>query len=169
MALFLRVTNHSLLKYVAPNKSLMLITRPVTMNITDAPRRIKEGYDEKNMRVGRPMSPHLTIYAPQLTSMLSITHRGMGMALGGYMTMIGLGVLVLPHTMDYYLNYLEDIGWFTHFFLKECFTFPMCYHYINGIRHLCWDMGQLLKYKQVYKSGYVMVAATCVSALLLCL
>lgn len=56
----------------------MLIARPVTMKITEAPRQAQEGYDERNMRVGRPMSPHLTIYKPQLTSMLSITHRGTG-------------------------------------------------------------------------------------------
>ena len=29
----------------------------------------------KNKRLSRPMSPHLTIYKPQLTSMMSISHR----------------------------------------------------------------------------------------------
>lgn len=43
----------------------------------------KEGetHDDKNHRLNRPMSPHLTIYKLQLTTMLSITHRGTGVAL----------------------------------------------------------------------------------------
>eukprot|EP00116_Pleurobrachia_bachei_P016921 sb/3477183/ len=39
----------------------------------------KEFFD-KNASLGRPMSPHLTIYKPQLTTLLSITHRGTGVA-----------------------------------------------------------------------------------------
>lgn len=38
-----------------------------------------EPYDDKNARLNRPLSPHLTIYSPQLTSILSITHRIAGM------------------------------------------------------------------------------------------
>lgn len=38
-----------------------------------------EHYDDKNERLKRPLSPHLTIYSPQLTSMLSITHRAAGL------------------------------------------------------------------------------------------
>lgn len=42
------------------------------------------GHDERNMALGREMSPHLTIYKPQLTSMLSITHRFMGEKIVGF-------------------------------------------------------------------------------------
>ncbi len=38
----------------------------------------REEFFAKNTRLDRPVSPHLTIYKPQLTSMLSITHRGTG-------------------------------------------------------------------------------------------
>lgn len=41
----------------------------------------EEHHDIRNARLNRPMSPHLTIYAPQLTSMLSITHRAAGKVL----------------------------------------------------------------------------------------
>lgn len=36
-------------------------------------------YEEKNLLLKREQSPHLTIYKPQLTSMMSITHRITGM------------------------------------------------------------------------------------------
>ncbi len=38
----------------------------------------REEFFSKNERLSRPLSPHLTIYKPQWTSMLSITHRGTG-------------------------------------------------------------------------------------------
>ncbi|KAK9701174.1 Succinate dehydrogenase/Fumarate reductase transmembrane subunit [Popillia japonica] len=89
MAVFLRATNRSLLRYVNQEKSLMLMARPVTMKVVEAPRKPVEDYDKFNTNLGRPLSPHLTIYKPQLTSMLSITHRGAGMALGGYLSIVG--------------------------------------------------------------------------------
>lgn len=53
-------------------------SRPITLKVCNAPAPKCEGYDEKNMKIGRPMSLHLTIYKPQLTAMLSISHRGTG-------------------------------------------------------------------------------------------
>lgn len=51
--------------------------------------KVGETHDEKNDRLKRPMSPHLTIYQRQLTSMLSITHRGTGVALSGVTAGLG--------------------------------------------------------------------------------
>lgn len=59
-------------------RNVMLLMRPVSMKISKATPPSKESYDEVNMKLGRPYSPHLTIYAPQLTSLLSVTHRGTG-------------------------------------------------------------------------------------------
>lgn len=46
---------------------------------------LNETFEEKNARLKRPLSPHLSIYKPQITSMLSITHRITGFVLFGYM------------------------------------------------------------------------------------
>ena len=58
----------------------------------------------KNKELGRPISPHLTIYKFQLTSMLSITHRATGLIQSGMLTGAGLGALLLPgvyfHSME---------------------------------------------------------------------
>merc|ERR1711962_320257 len=40
----------------------------------------RENFWSKNDRLKRPMSPHLTIYKMQMTSVLSITHRMTGLA-----------------------------------------------------------------------------------------
>merc|ERR1712156_146301 len=43
-------------------------------------KMLNEQFWDKNKRLGRPTSPHLTIYKPQMTSLLSVTHRGTGIA-----------------------------------------------------------------------------------------
>lgn len=50
----------------------------------------------KNKKLARPLSPHLTIYKPQLTSMLSISHRITGCVQSGILSAAALGVMVMP-------------------------------------------------------------------------
>ena len=50
-----------------------------------------EGHEQRNERLGRPQSPHLSIYKPQLTSVLSLMHRGSGIALSAYIWALGIG------------------------------------------------------------------------------
>jgi hypothetical protein len=72
-----------------------------------ATARENEDFDAKNARLGRPQSPHLTIYKLQITSVLSVTHRATGMALGGIITVWGIGKIIaflteLPLLGHYY-------------------------------------------------------------------
>nr|CAD7577116.1 unnamed protein product [Timema californicum] len=118
-----------------------------------------EGHDEKNLRLQRPQSPHLTIYKPQLTSMLSISHRATGLAMGSVMISWGIGALVLPKQFPEYLAVLESwhLAPASVLVLKFALAFPFSYHYCNGVRHLLWDMGRFLTLKEVYTTGYVML------------
>ncbi|GJQ88235.1 SdhC [Trypoxylus dichotomus] len=169
MAMFLRASNNTLVKHLASKNNLIMLARPVTMKVVEAPRKSVEDYDQFNTRIGRPLSPHLTIYKPQLTTFLSISHRAAGMALGGYLSILGIGAFVSPLPIDHCLDSLQNIGWFSHFLVKMCIALPICYHYSNGIRHLTWDMGKLLTIKQVYSSGYFIMTLTVLSALALSL
>lgn len=66
--------------------------RMITMQVKtvqEVEEKSKETHDDKNNRLSRPMSPHLTIYKPQLTTILSITHRGTGVALSGVTAGLG--------------------------------------------------------------------------------
>lgn len=68
----------------------------ITMQIKKAQEveyKLGETHDDKNDRLSRPMSPHLTIYKPQLTTMLSITHRATGVALCGVTAGLGASKL----------------------------------------------------------------------------
>ena len=108
--------------------------------------------------VKRPLSPHLLIYKPQLTSVLSITHRATGVFLS-------LGALILTcwlvglatgenafNNLQHYIN-----AWYGKLLLLA-FVFSLYYHLANGIRHLFWDAGLGLDICTTYKTGYATVA-----------
>jgi len=114
----------------------------------------------------RPLSPHLQIYRPQLTSVLSITHRATGVALS-------LGTMVLLYWLqavargpETYAAAQEFLGcWLVQLVLAG-WTWAFFYHLSNGIRHLFWDAGKGFELPQVYASGYtVLAAATTLTAL----
>ncbi|EEZ99263.1 Succinate dehydrogenase cytochrome b560 subunit, mitochondrial-like Protein [Tribolium castaneum] len=170
MAAIFRLGNRQILSQLRNEKLGMLsLVRPVTLKAQPATKEIDIGHDERNMQLGRPQSPHLTIYSFQLTSMLSITHRATGMMLAGYAIMWGTGAVVLPDTIPHYLDALQQahVGGFVLSMGKFMLAFPMCYHFWNGIRHLAWDLGRFLTIKEVYATGYAMLALTVASAIAL--
>lgn len=107
--------------------------------------------------IDRPLSPHLQIYKPQLTSMLSILHRitGAALAVGSLLLAWFLfAVLAGEHAFSIFRAFRESLigqvmmfGW----------LFSFVYHFLNGIRHLKWDAGYGLELKSVYRTGYIVV------------
>lgn len=47
---------------------------------------------------------------------------------------------------------------------KLLITLPFAYHYINGIRHLVWDLGRVMEMKQVDRTGNLVVLLAVVLA-----
>merc|ERR1711963_1299348 len=70
---------------------------------------LKEQFWDKNKRLNRPLSPHLTIYKPQMTSMLSITHRGTGVAWSLVLSGVGIGAIFSPVTFPTGLAALQSL------------------------------------------------------------
>ncbi|MBM3599966.1 MAG: succinate dehydrogenase, cytochrome b556 subunit [Alphaproteobacteria bacterium] len=108
----------------------------------------------------RPLSPHLQVYRPQLTSVLSITHRATGVALS-----VGAVLLVLwlaaaaagPHRLGPLNAFLGS--WFGMLLLIG-WTWSLFFHLCNGIRHLAWDVGWGFELPQVYATGWTVVIAS---------
>ncbi|XP_058793386.1 succinate dehydrogenase cytochrome b560 subunit, mitochondrial-like [Phymastichus coffea] len=141
----------------------------VTAPALQASSAVCESHDEKNMRLKRPMSPHLTIYQVQLTSMLSVSHRATGIILSSYAMILGLGTLFIPGGIPCMIEGIAAWGLPSAVLLlgKAIFVYPLTYHYLNGIRHLGWDMGKFLTIKEVYSTGWTVVALSTVTALIL--
>ncbi|KAH9368058.1 hypothetical protein HPB48_001042 [Haemaphysalis longicornis] len=92
----------------------------------------------RNKALKRPLSPHLSIYAKEATSMLSLCHRatGLGMAFLTY----GFGVmpLVCAHKFPHYVELLQamHLSPVLTFPVKLGLSFALVYHTLNGMRHM---------------------------------
>jgi len=103
----------------------------------------------------RPLSPHLQIYKPQLTSIMSILHRLTGVILS-------LGLLPFVYWLHAIANGEASYQQIQVIFNSTlgiialiAWSFALFYHLCNGIRHLFWDAGLGLDLKQAYRSGYL--------------
>ena len=88
-----------------------------------------------------PLSPHLQIYKWQISSLLSITHRIVGVINILAITLICIWILsLLLGENSYEITQLFLRSFFGKFIIVFlCWTFS--FHILNEIRHLAWDMG----------------------------
>lgn len=113
----------------------------------------------------RPLSPHLTIWRWQITMLASITHRATGVALG-------LGALVLVWWLVSISNgpegYEDFMGWWTTplgLVVLFGFTWALAFHFLNGIRHLAWDLGYGFEKHTATQTGSLVYILSAVAAL----
>ena len=116
--------------------------------------------------VQRPLSPHLQIYKPQISSALSIFHRISGVALS-----VGALLLVcwLVAAADGEAAY-NGLSWFLRSWLGVLLLFgwtaALWYHFCAGIRHLAWDAGYGFDLPTMHLTGKIVLAATAVLTVL---
>ncbi|MBF0354823.1 MAG: succinate dehydrogenase, cytochrome b556 subunit [Alphaproteobacteria bacterium] len=108
----------------------------------------------------RPLSPHLQVYKPQITSFLSILHRLTGVALAGGLLIFAWALGAAAYGPDSYETVRAILGsWFGRLVLFG-WSAALFFHLCNGIRHLFWDFGYGFANDQVTKSGYAVLAGT---------
>ncbi len=108
----------------------------------------------------RPLSPHLQVYRPQLTMVLSITHRMTGVALAFGTLLLVYRLVAAASGAAAYDTAQGLIGSFFGRLLLFGWSVALFYHLCNGIRHLVWDAGYGLELPTLYRSGWAVVAAT---------
>lgn len=108
----------------------------------------------------RPRSPDVQIYRPQLTSVLSITHRASGVWLAlGAAALVAWLIVVVAGGHAYAV--LEGfLGSWIGFVLLFSWTLALFYHLCNGIRHLAWDLDYGFELRSIYLSGWCVVATS---------
>ncbi len=105
----------------------------------------------------RPLSPHLQIYRPQLTSVLSITHRATGIALVVGTLVLVYWLLAAASGAEAYGSAQQLLGSWLGRLVLLGFSFALFFHLCNGIRHLFWDAGLGFELKTAYASGNAVV------------
>jgi succinate dehydrogenase / fumarate reductase cytochrome b subunit len=112
----------------------------------------------------RPMSPHLQIYKPQITSVMSILHRITGVALVFGLLMFLWFMAALAGGPESYSTFIGFSSSFLGIIAIFGFVLALSYHLCNGIRHLAWDLGYGYKLETVTKSGIaVLITAGIIS------
>ena len=105
----------------------------------------------------RPLSPHLQIYKPQITSVLSIMHRITGVALTVGTFLIVFWITTLSLGESFYEYYMVFIKSWVGYLILIGFTFALFYHFSNGIRHLFWDLGYGYELNIAFISGVIVL------------
>ncbi len=117
-------------------------------------------------RGNRPLSPHLTIYRPQLNSAMSIFHRitGVGLTLGSALGVWWfLAAATGPETFDVVDGLVTS--WIGGLVMLLSMV-ALWYHFFTGVRHLVWDAGYGFDLEMVEKSSYAVFAGTAVMSLI---
>lgn len=108
----------------------------------------------------RPLSPHLQVYRPQITSVLSISYRITGVASAFGLFILALWLLSIADIGIAYDGLLDimntGLGRIVLYGLAFCHLF----HVIGGIRHLAWDFGLGFNLKTVSITGWLSVLVT---------
>jgi len=113
----------------------------------------------------RPLSPHLTIYRWPVTMMTSITHRATGMGLS-------VGAVILAWWLVSISNGPE--GWQSFHAVCDTpvglvvlfgLTWSLVYHFLNGVRHLAWDLGYGFAKQTAERNSVLIFALSILGAL----
>ena len=117
-------------------------------------------------RGNRPLSPHLSVYRPQLTSITSILTRITGTSLLLAALLIVWWFLAAATSPEYFAvadglvtSWLGDL-------IMTLSVWALWYHALAGLRHLVWDSGRGLEVETSEKSGVAIIVVSVVLTIL---
>lgn len=108
----------------------------------------------------RPLSPHLSIYRPQLNSVTSILNRVTGAALNFTFLLLVAWFFAAAYS-DAALGFMNEL--LTSALGKMVLILSLWgfwYHFCAGLRHLLWDTGRGFDLKFVDASGWIVIGAS---------
>jgi succinate dehydrogenase / fumarate reductase cytochrome b subunit len=108
----------------------------------------------------RPLSPHIQIYRPQLTSVLSIANRISGIALILFAVAVVVWIIAAAVGPGAYSTVQHFMGSWIGQIVLFAGTFSFFLHLCGGLRHLFWDAGYGFELRAIYASGWAVVLAS---------
>jgi succinate dehydrogenase / fumarate reductase cytochrome b subunit len=113
----------------------------------------------------RPLSPHLTIYRWPVTMMTSITHRVTGMGLSFGIVVLAWWLVCISNGpqgwQSFHAIWDSPIGLLVLFGL----TWSLIFHFLNGVRHLAWDLGYGFPKQLAERNSVIILALSILGAL----
>jgi len=119
------------------------------------------------MHEKNPLSPHLQIYEWQISSLLSIAHRTVGVVNTIAITFICLWTILLLFGES---NYSVVKNFFQSFFGKFiiiCLSWSFSFHALNEVRHLIWDLGYGYELKTSKITGLITIIGSLILTVLI--
>ncbi|ESY67041.1 succinate dehydrogenase, cytochrome b556 subunit [Mesorhizobium sp. B283B1A] len=120
-----------------------------------------------NARRERPLSPHLTVYRPPITMMMSIIHRITGGALYFGTLLVAIWLMAAASSQGAF----DWVNWAFGTWLGRLilfgYTWALMHHMLGGVRHLVWDTGAGLEKHTASKIAWATLAGSILLTLLI--
>lgn len=114
---------------------------------------------KQELYAARPLSPHLGIYRPQISSVLSSFHRITGILLFGAVSILTWAfIFTVLIDFDMSILSLQPYACLVKYALYIT-SYAFFYHLSTGIRHLIWDAGFCLSKEALHVTGYIAIFA----------
>ncbi len=121
--------------------------------------------NHSSAKTQRPLSPHLQVYKPQITSVMSILHRLTGVFLSLGSLVLGVWLFTAAYDVNAHTALSQFFQGTIGTILLIAWSAAFYYHLCNGLRHLLWDTGHGFALDSVTKSGMaVLIAAAIMTA-----
>ncbi len=114
-----------------------------------------------------PLSPHLQIYSWNISSLLSITHRIVGVINTIAIIFICLWLILLSFGESNYELIQIFLQSFSGKFFTIALSWSFSFHILNEIRHLVWDMGYGFDLKTSQITGIITISGSFILAILI--
>lgn len=102
----------------------------------------------------RPLSPHLSIYKPIPTMVMSILHRVTGVALYFGTIIVAWWLIAAATSAEYFALVNGFLGSWFGLLILFGYTWALMLHLLGGIRHFVWDTGNLMDKETTTKLAY---------------
>lgn len=117
-------------------------------------------------RGNRPLSPHLQVYRPQITSITSIFTRITGNALLLAALLVVWWFLAASYGPEYFATADAVLTSWIGNLIMALSVWALWYHALAGVRHLIWDTGRGLEIEVAEKMGLAVIGGSFVLALI---
>ena len=111
----------------------------------------------------QPLSPHLQVYRWHISSLLSISHRIVGI-INFFCIIFILSLLIFIQENNQILQFFSETFFGKFFVISLCWSFS--FQILNEIRHLAWDMGYGFDLKVSQITGIATILGSFILAIL---